>query len=46
MYVKIGSKGVIAEASYKKRYGFINTSLSKILKKDKAKIAVYRAKFD
>ena len=45
MYVKINGKGCIAEASYTlKRYGFINTSLSKILKSsDKTKLCVYRA---
>lgn len=45
MYVVIDGKGYIAEASYtNKYYGYINTSLSKILKSsDKTSIKVYRA---
>ena len=43
LYIKINGKGVIAEASYQKSYGHINTSLSKIQKwSNKTKMVVYR----
>lgn len=46
MYVKQNGKGCLAEASYtQKRFGFINSSLSKVLKRDKKQIAVYRATY-
>ena len=44
IYVQKGGKGYLAEASYEKTYGHINTSISKIQKwSNKTKMVVFRA---